>query len=681
MTRLKLILKIFKIYSLSSQKDNNKHFICINLFTTLFLPHINTQKNFWKTRMKTKPTLFYLFVALLLCNSTYAQKSSLNIPLNIQRAIDKDTRTLEGKPGPNYWQNKAEYKIKAELEPKSRKLSGEETITYYNNSPDTLKQIVIKILMDIYRKGNSRDFEISPNVLTEGVQPKGIFVNSTEIKTDGSKNSLRREGTNLFISLEQPVLPKTKAEVKFNWNFFIPNESQIRMGAYDSTTFFIAYWFPQVAVYDDIDGWDVVSYTGQTETYNDFSNYDVEITVPKNFLIWSTGILLNPKEVLSTEVYEKYKKAYSSDTVVKIVEEKDYQKGLVTADEEKLVYKFKAENVMDFTFATSDHYLWDGSSLIVDKISGRRTFIDAAYNKSSKDFYTVAEVARKAIESFSTHIPGVPFPYPEMTVFNGVGGMEFPMMVNDSSAPDLQGTVHLTSHEISHTYFPFYMGINERKYAWMDEGWATMLPFDFQTANAPGYDPRTRNAKSFSEFAGNEGDLQPMVLSYELRGASYRTASYRRPGAAYEFLRQMLGDDLFKKCLHEYMNRWNGKHPIPYDFFFTFNETAGQNLNWFFKPWFFETKYPDLSLTAIHTKEGVSLSVSNKGGLPLPVKIKFYYEDGTSEIVYDKNADWWRNGKVGILTIIKPKTKVKKIELGNSQIPDVNLNDNTVEFK
>lgn len=620
-------------------------------------------------------------VIFLLATFSFAQKSSLTIPLNIQKAIDKGTRTLEGKPGPNYWQNGADYKIKAELAPQTRILTGTEEITYYNNSPDTLKQIVIKILMDIYRRGNTIDFEIDTKALTDGMKSSGIFVDGKEYKTDGTSSKLRREGTNLFLTLEKPIAPKSKAEIKCDWSFIIPNTSQIRMGAYDSTTFFVAYWFPQVAVYDDIDGWDVVNYTGQVETYNDFSNYNVELTVPKNFLVWSTGVLLNPEEVLSSEIYEKYKKAYSSTEVVRIVEEKDYQKGLVTADNGNLTYKFKAENVMDFAFATSDHYLWDGSSLIVDKKEGRASFIDAAYNKASKDFYNVAEIARKAIESFSTQIPGVPYPYPEMTVFNGVGGMEFPMMVNDSSVPELQGTVHLTSHEISHTYFPFYMGINERKYAWMDEGWATMLPFDFQTANAPGYDPRTRNAQGLSEFAGNEQDIPPMVLSYELQGASYRTASYRRPGAAYEFLRQTLGDDLFKKCLHEYMNRWNSKHPIPYDFFFTFNETAGQNLNWFFKPWFFETKYPDLTLAAVKLKDGISISVTNKGGLPLPIKIKFYYEDGTNELVYDKNADEWKDGKVGILTIIKPKTNVKMIELGSTQTPDVNLKDNTVEIK
>ncbi len=623
---------------------------------------------------------FFFASLIFLTTLSFAQRTSLPIPLNIQKAIDKGTRTLDGKPGPNYWQNKAEYKIKAELEPKTRIITGQETIVYFNNSPDTLKQIVVKVLPDLYRKGNSRDFEISPNDITDGIHLREISVNGEEIKTDGTDKAIRREGTNLFITPKLPMAPKSSIEIKFSWSFILPKESNVRMGTYDSTSFFVAYWFPQVAVYDDIDGWDIVNYNGQVETYNDFSNYEIELTVPKNFIIWGTGLLQNPEEVLSTEIFERYKKANSSDTVVKIIEEKDYKSGLVTADKEKLIYKFKADYVPDFVFATSDHYLWDGSSLIVDKKSGRRTFISAAYKKESKDFYMVAELARKAIESFSTHIPEIPFPYPKMTVFNGEGGMEFPMMVNDSSEPELQRTVHLTSHEISHTYFPFYMGINERKYAWMDEGWATMLPFDFQTANAPGYDPRARNAISFSEFAGNEQDVPPMVLSYELRGASYRTASYRRPGAAYEFLRQMLGDELFKKCLYEYINRWNGKHPIPFDFFFTFNKTDGQNLDWYFKPWFFENKYPDLSLVAKIVDGGVSVNVTNKGGLPVPVKLKFYYEDGTNEFVYEKNADEWKNGNVAVTTFLQTKKKVKKIELGTTQIPDVNPNDNIVEF-
>ncbi|MFA7228555.1 MAG: M1 family metallopeptidase [Melioribacteraceae bacterium] len=630
--------------------------------------------------MKTKLIFLYLFLILNLCGSVYPQKTSLNIPLNIQKAFYKGTRSLDGKPGQHYWQNKAEYKIRAELNPGSRTIIGRETIKYFNNSPDTLKQIVVKLLPDFYRKGNSRDFEISPNDINNGTLLTYVNTNGREFKLDGTDKAIRREGTNLIINPDLRVAPQSQIELKLEWSTILPKESNVRMGTYDSTSFFAAYWFPQIAVYDDIDGWDLVNYTGQVETYNDFSNYDVELTVPKNFIVWGTGLLQNPEEVLAKKNFEKFSKANISAEIVRVIEENDYKAGMVTADKEKLVYKFMAENVPDFVFASSDHYLWDASSLIVDKKSGRRTFISAAYKKESADFYTVAEVARKSIESFTDHLPGVAFPYPAMTVFNGEGGMEFPMMVNDSSEPELQGTVHLTSHEIFHTYFPFYMGINERKYAWMDEGWAVMIPADFQTENAPGYDPRTRNAKSFSEFAGNEQDIPPSVLSYQLRGASYRTASYRRPGAAYEFLRQMLGDELFKKCLHEYMSRWNGKHPIPTDFFFTFSEVSGNNLDWYFKPWFFETKHPDLALTVIATEGGLVLNVKNKGGLPLPVNIKFYYDDGTNESVFGKNADVWKNGNNEISVPIQKRKNVKKIELGNSRIPDINPDDNIVEI-
>ncbi|MDH7604876.1 MAG: M1 family metallopeptidase [Melioribacter sp.] len=628
-----------------------------------------------------KTYLLKLILIFLLPAVALAQKTSLFIPVNFQKAYEKETRSYDGTPGKNYWQNRADYKIKAEVFPYERKIIGEEKIVYYNNSPDTLKRIVVKLLMDIYRKGNMRDFQISPDAVNEGVELHKIVYNNNEIKFDNKKDSPYRDGTNLFIPLSKPILPKEKSEIEFYWSCKIPDKSQIRMGAYDSTSMFVAYWFPQIAVYDDIDGWDVISYTGNTETYNDFGNYEVEITVPKNFVIWATGVLQNPEEVFSEKILEKYKKALSSDEIVRIIEESDYS-GLITLNKEKLTYKFKAEYVPDFAFALSNHYLWDASSLVVDKQTGRRAFISAAYNPNSKDFYQVAEIARKSIESFSTHLPGYPYPYPVMTVFNGQGGMEFPMMCNNSSVPEIQGTIHLTSHEIAHTYFPFFMGINEKKYAWMDEGWATMLPFDFQTEQAEGYDPRTRNAQGYSEVGGTDKDLPPMITSYQMRGPSYRNASYRRPAAAYEFLRNLLGDDLFKKSLHEYIKRWNGKHPVPYDFFFTFNEVSKQNLDWFWKAWFFDTKYPDLSIKLAHQKDNkVEIVIFNKGGLPLPVKINAVYDDNTEQIIYESKADIWKDGNYEKKINFNSKKKIKKIQLGNNQIPDVNIKDNTIEMK
>lgn len=629
--------------------------------------------------MKTvlRITLFFSFVTGIV----FSQKSSLFIPKNFQQAYKKQTRSYDGKPGSNYWQNKCDYKIKAEFEPVSRKLSGEETITFYNNSTDTLKQIILRLYPDIYRKGNVRDFEIEPQAITEGMKIEKLSVGGSEINVD-DKKSASRQITNLFVQLEQRMAPKSRIEIKVVWNFMVPNKSQVRMGGYDSTSFFIAYWYPQVAVYDDIDGWDEQNYTGMTEMYNDFNNYHVELTVPKGFLLWATGVLQNPKEVYSKNIFEKFQKALQSDKIVNIVEKKDYETGLVTADKEKLIYKIDADYVPDFAFAVSDHYLWDASKIVVDKQTGRSSFVSAAYNKSTEYFSNVAEIARKSIESFSTYMPAVPYPYPTMTVFNGQGGMEFPMMCNNSAVKEIQGTVHLTSHEICHTYFPFYMGINERKYAWMDEGWATMLPFDFQTENAPGYDPRSRNAQGYSDFAGYDSDIPLMIPSYNLKNPAYRTASYRRPGAAYEFLRQMLGDEIFKKALNEYINRWNGKHPMPYDFFFTFDNVIGEDLSWYWKPWFFETKHPDLSIEKIKSENSdVECAVKNIGGLPVPVIIKVSFDDGTNEVLFNQSAKIWKDGVKEVKVKLTPNKKITKVELGTTQIPDTDKSNNQLTIE
>jgi hypothetical protein len=621
-----------------------------------------------------------IFFFLILFISINISAQELDQFINYKSALKKETRSLTGTPGKYYWQNRADYKISASLDPAQRRVSGSADITYLNLSPDSLDQVVIKLYQNIFKKGGIRDFSINPNDITNGVEIKSVAVNGKEMKLDGGTSSPKLDNTNYIIPLKNKLAIRENVKLKIDWSFVLPKESNIRMGSYGSS-FFVAYWFPQIAVYDDIDGWDTNQYTGHTETYNDFSYYDVEITVPKGYLVWATGELQNPGEVLSEKIYNKYISAQSSDKIINIVTEADYQSGLITADNEKLVWKFKANYVPDFTFAASDNYLWDGSSLIVEQSSGRRAFIDAAYNKQSKEFSQVADIARKSINSFSTHLPGIPYPYPKMTIFNGEGGMEFPMMVNNSNVKNLQGTVHLTSHEIFHTYFPFFMGINERKYAWMDEGWAVMMPCDFQAEHAPGYDPVSRNAKSYSEFAGFDTDVAPMVPSHQLRSPSYRTASYRRAGAAYQTLRDYLGDDLFKRALHLYIFRWNGKHPVPYDFFYTFNEVCEENLNWFWTPWFFENKYPDLSLKSEKGNgEEILLTVKNTGGIPLPVKIKAYYSDGSYEYIINEKASVWKNSSE-LSRSIKPKSRIIKFELGAPQIPDVDLQNNIAVIK
>jgi hypothetical protein len=612
---------------------------------------------------KMKKLAIFLFIPVILLSQP--------LPVNFKGAYEKQTRSYDGKPGRNYWQNKSDYIIKAEVTPSEKRINAEETVAYYNNSPDTLDIIVVKLLGDLYRKGNTRDIEISPDAVNEGMKISTAKLNGSEFEITRDNEKPHITGTKLIIPLKEKLLPGAKAELYFKWEVKIPGESQIRMGAYDSTSFFVAYWFPQIAVYDDIDGWDMNDYTGHTETYNDFGNYEVDITVPQNFVVWASGKLSNPEEVFEEKILDKYKTANSSDEIIHIISEEDL--GNVTKKRDKITYKFRSESIPDFAFAMSDHYLWDASLW-------QGVLISAAYNPESKGFYNVAEVARKSIIYLSEELPGIKYPYPVMTVFNGRGGMEFPMMCNDSSVDNLRGTVHLTSHEISHTYFPFYMGINERKYAWMDEGWATMLPFDFQELNAPGYDPRQRNAEGYSQYGGRDTDLPPIIPSNQLRGITYRIASYARPGAAYDFMMKFMGKEKFKACLHEYIKRWNGKHPTPYDFFNTFEDASGEDLDWFFKPWFFEFKYPDLSIKKAEAKDGyLFVEVENKGGLPLPV-VLFVKNGESKEKIFEAQADIWK-GKSGELKLEIKCKKPEELLLGTPQIPDVDDSDNKSTLK
>ncbi len=624
------------------------------------------------------------FIALLLLIVIFTQpvlsQNSMYVPRNILKAYDNRTRSFDGKPGEKYWQNSADYKISVSVVPSSKTVVGTETIKYFNNSPDTLNDVVIRLYQNIFKYGSDRDFPTKKEALTDGVKITEMIIGNQLFDIDSSKD-LRFAGTNLFVKLKTPIVPDSSVEMSFQWNFQL-SSVPLRMGVYDSTSFFIAYWYPQIAVYDDIDGWDRISYSGQTEFYNDFNNYDVRISVPNNFAVWSTGVLQNPSEVLTDKILGRYNSAHSSDTVVHIVTKDDLlQGGVFKSSSAENVWHYKADHITDFAFAISDHYLWDAVGLTVDSSTNRRVYIAAVYKEESKDFFSVAEIARKSIDYLSKQLPGVPFPFPSLTVFNGSGGMEFPMMVNDGSSRNLAGTVGVTSHEITHEYFPFYMGINERKYAWMDEGMATFLPFNLQARLAPDNNPRSRNVRFLNFFAGNEAHLPLMTPSYLLKGISYSVASYSHPGMAYDYLRDALGEKLFDTTLREYMNRWNGKHPIPFDFFNTFNSVTGQDLSWFFIPWFFEKGYPDLAIKNASVENGeLKITIRKKGSYPVPVDLKIIYSDSSSSQIYE-SAAIWSSGKNELNINQSIAKEVIEIELGNENIVDVNTEDNKFVFK
>jgi hypothetical protein len=626
-----------------------------------------------------KKSYYCLFILISLSQIIYSQ-SSLYIPLDIKKAYDKGTRTYKGMAGPNYWQNHSNYKISASIDPQTRLLKGEEEIVYHNESPDTLKKIIIRLYQDINRAGNARDWDLTKEGLTDGLILEKLTIGASQVNLT-NEDSASRSVTNLTITLKEPVMPHSATNITSEWHFTIPRVSNIRMGTYDSTTFYIAYWYPQIAVYDDIHGWDKIEYKGILEFYNDFSNFDVEITVPNTFCTWATGVLQNSEDIMTADMYSRYKYALSSDSVVKIISKEDLiRNNLFAKTSPSLTWHYKAENVTDFAFGTSDHYLWDGVSLEVEP--GRNVFISSAYNPASNDFYEVDYLAKEIIESYLKDFPAVPFPYPKMTIFNGDGGMEYPMMVNEGSSDERDGTVYVTAHEIAHTYFPFYMGTNERRWAFMDEGWAQALSFDIQVNLAPDWDTRSNNVKRYLGCAGMEEDIPMMVPSYNLsRFRSYRSASYLRPGEAYDILRSTLGEEMFLKALHEYMNSWNGKHPIPYDFFFTFNNVTGEDLSWYWNPWFFEFGYPDLAIKNVIYENGVTkISIEKIGNIPIPINLEITYADSSLNYIF-KPADCWKDGNKLFIIEDNSGKNIVSIKLGNDHIPDVDSTNNHWERK
>src|SRR5665647_42248 len=623
-----------------------------------------------------KKYLSIFFSTIFFClNSLNAQQLFTNT--NVQIACQKGTRTSTGKPGKNYWQNRANYNIHVNFSPDSQLLQGKETITYFNNSPDTLKQLIIRLYPDLYKKGVKRLSNIAEKDLNEGVQIDDLKIGEENIQHFNDHKKTIQKNTNLFVKPEKAILPHSKIELNISWHYKVNTGSQQRIGMVDSTSYFIAYFFPRLAVYDDIDGWDNWSYNGTQEFYNDFGNFRVSIAVPKNYVVWATGNCLNYEENFAKNILEKIKTASTSDKIIHVIDSVDYIKDAVLKKETTGVWKFSANNVTDFAFALSDHYLWDVSSVLVDSSKGRRSLAEAAYNKIHKDYFEVAEQAHQSVDYMSHFYPKYPFPFDHITVFDGTDQMEYPMMVNDNPTESRKDAVQLTSHEIFHSYFPFYMGINETQYTWMDEGWATIGESVISPKMGEPEDEGIFSKTRYEKISGTDEDI-PLITNTKLyQDAAYLSNSYGKAGICYFVLQDLLGDKLYFKALHQYMNDWNGKHPVPYDFFNSFNNASEKNLNWFWDQWFFGWTYPDLSIKKVDKfGNDIKIIIENKGGLPLPVYLNISLKDGKKSIA-KYTAGVWENGEKKKTFIIKNSFQsISKIELGNEFIPDKYKEDN-----
>jgi hypothetical protein len=529
--------------------------------------------------------------------------------------------------------------------------------------------------MNFFRRGTERDFSVPPFDLHDGVKINNLEINGNKVNTPDGPRIRNDMGTVQVVELPQPVEPGKEASVNISWEVQLPQKVSIRMGQYGENNWFVAYWYPQIAVYDDISGWDTHPFTGSAEFYNDFSSYDVTLEVPQDYMVWATGVLQSPEKYYQPGVLNRYQQAHQTDSVIHIVTEEDIENNRVLTGQNS--WNYVAEKVPDFAFAVSSEYLWDGTSILLDSAKNERIFVNAAYKKNSKDFHKVTRISWEIMKLFSDGIMQADYPYPEMTAFNGRGGMEFPMMINDGDASSHIGTVHLTAHEIGHNYFPFYVMTNESYYAFMDEGLISFLPRLAEEEMLQDYEPFEDLVTSYEFSAGSMKEVPLMVKSYMISDYSaYRTHAYTRPGVAFYLLKEMLGEEKFSKGLKAYVDRWKWKHPTPYDFFFTFEDVLNIDLSWFWNPWFFEFGYPDLAIEEVKKiGQAYHVTIRKKGNLPVPVKIKVNFADGTSEKM-EASTMVWKNKDQHTFQVQSEKV-LESIELGGPKIPDIFENNNT----
>lgn len=617
-----------------------------------------------------------LFVALpVMAQSTRPVPYPVIEDVRFEQALENGTRSPDGRPGPNYWMNDATYDIDAVLSPSTRMVRATETIRYTNNSPDGLTTLVVHLRQNLHQAGVVRN---RAQVLTEGMEISSFTLDGAPYV----ESSSRREpgysinGTRMTIRPADPVAPGETVTLSFTWSFEVPEAGAPRIGT-DGEMFFVGYWYPQMAVYDDVKGWTADPYMGNGEFYMGYADYNVSITAPEGWLVSATGELMNAGDVVTDEVRRRLNEARVSEDVVHVVTADERGSATRTSETGALTWRFMANQVRDFSFASSDQYVWDATHATVGGVQGT-SMIHAFYRPDREVWQRSAEFARYSIEFLST-LMDLPYPWPHMTTIEGVvgGGMEFPMMTHIGGARSDQGLFGVTFHEIGHMWFPMIVGENEKNFTWMDEGLTSFntseATIDFWQADA--WSPESQ---SYYFIAGTGDEVEPMRHGdrYPLDTPARGIASYNKPAVALHALRSMVGNDAFYRAYHEYARRWAFKHPQPYDLFNTFNDVLGQDLDWFWTTMFFETWTLDQAIGDVASSaQGVTVRIDDLGLSPFPSPVRVTYADGRTEDREVPVTTWLGGARQAELSF--PAGDVVRVEIDPSKaLPDVQRENN-----
>jgi Peptidase family M1 domain len=637
---------------------------------------------------KIKPymkKLVFATVALLITIISFAQSN-----YNAKEAFDpqfypypgNDFRSASGEPGPKYWQNRADYKINCALDTNNHIVTGDAEISYTNNSPDNLKFLWLQLDQNIYKK-NSRGSATTTEA--GGRWANGGFTDGDVIKSV----------TRMQVWLQE-ALKSTSGKIKLSikFEFQVPEYGTDRMGRLHTKkgwVYEVAQWFPRLCVYDDLQGWNVLPYLGAGEFYLEYGDIEFNVTAPSDMIVVGSGDLLNPQDCFSADELKKYNEAKGSDKTVVIRSEKDIDKN-AKSKKGNATWKFKIQNARDAAWGASRAFILDAAKINLP--NGKKSLAISAYpaestkDKRGNDWRRSTEMVKASIEHYSNK--WFDYPYPAAVNVAGiVGGMEYPGIVfcsYSSVGRDLWG---VTDHEFGHTWFPMIVGSNERKYAWMDEGFNTFIN-DLST--------EAFNKGEFAEKSFLENPTAPFLVKYTfgdhmdglynipevIQQDNLGTAAYNKPSQMLHALREVvLTPERFDAAFKEYINRWAFKHPTPWDFFHTIENVAGEDLSWFWRAWVLNTWKLDQSVKGIKyvkniPEYGAMITLGNLEKMPMPVTVLVKESNG-KEHKLDLPVEIWQRGPEWTFSV--PTTsEIKEVVLDpDKKLPDWNRENNKLK--
>ncbi|RYY85610.1 MAG: M1 family peptidase [Chitinophagaceae bacterium] len=602
-----------------------------------------------------------------------------------------EVRSASGAPGPKYWQNRADYTIDATLDTLRHAISGNVAITYTNNSPDPLTFLWLQLDQNIYQQG-SRASATTTQAGGRWANPaftSGDSVISVRLEMNGqqAQPQFTITDTRMQVFLPQPLASGSKLTLTLSYNFLVPERGTDRMGRLRTRNgwlYAIAQWFPRMAVYDDISGWNTQPYLGAGEFYLEYGNILYSITAPSNLLIAGSGTLLNENEVLTAEQQSRLTKARTSDKTVIIRSEKEVTKKDSRPAGGPLTWRFRIENTRDAAWTASRAFVWDAARIKLP--SGKTALAQSMYPVESikKDgWQRSTEFTKASIEYYSKQ--WFEYPYPVATnVASNVAGMEYPGIVfcsaNDSGG-DLWG---VTDHEFGHTWFPMIVGSNERKYAWMDEGFNTFIN--------EGSTRAFNNGEFVASQVGAGDEMNTYIFSEHMdplwtapdvvQQSNLGITAYFKPGMMLTALReQVLGPERFDRAFRTYIDRWAFKHPTPWDFFHTMENVSGEDLSWFWRGWVFGNAQLDQVVTGVKynnndPKKGAAVQIENRGAMAMPVTALVKESNGQTHRIQLPVEIWQRGGR---WTFTVPSTSaIAEVTLDpDKKLPDVDRKNNT----